>query len=150
MAIARLGVFLKINGVVVPDYAMPDATPGVLYPGATTTDQSGRFGGARGWASCTLTFEEIPIRGLHFWYEQMSDLPVAAPIADLVLPDARSTTTIEGYKHHKAFSTAILGEPELDPNGTWGVYKQGRRTSFEMYFVGRVTIRITEIERATG
>jgi hypothetical protein len=150
MAVARLGVLIKVNGLTVPDYAMPDATPGVLYPSATARDQTGRAGGARGWAWCDLTWEEIPIRGLHWWYEQMSDIPVAAPIADIVLPDVRSSQRIEGYEFHRAFSTATLEEPKLDPAGTWGVYKAGRRTGYEMYFEGRVTIRIVEIERAVG
>jgi hypothetical protein len=66
----------------------------------------------------------------------------------LVLPDSRGLgRRIEGYDYHASFPSGTLWRPELDRGGTYDQLRAAGTASFEMYFVGEVVIKITELGR---
>ena len=149
MALAQLGVLLRVNNDIVPSYAMPTYTAGVMYPnGGGIVDLFGRPVGARGWPSIELRWDEISMRGLTYWQSLIDPQFLSAPIIGLTLPDSRSTKRLEGYAYHSKFTRGVLWQPELDPGGTWGIYGNKGTPNGEMYFEGGVTIRITELGRS--
>jgi hypothetical protein len=149
MAVARFGAIFRVNGEVVPDYASPTYSAGVMSPPHESVDLLGRPVGARGWPMIEMRWDEIPLRGLQWWQEKIEQSSLSAPVSNLTLPDVRGIgRRIEGYAHHSTFATGLLWTPEIDPGGTWDIYSTGAVPLGEMYFVGSVVIKITELGRS--